>query len=301
MEGNTMAMEHSGTPRTLGEAITQQAQSLDPLAELLQKAVLGALEGAGPPGQSVKSFLHGIWLGHSLHPALSDVPIGAWSFGVIMDVLGEERAADLLLGMGVASAIPTAASGMADWAETGRPQRSLGLLHALFNTLGLGCFVGSLLARGAGNRALGVGLSTTGLMLGLSGAYVGGELVFSKGTGVDRNAWNPAVSGYEVAARAADLQDGKLAAGQVTVDGETLPLVLLKQGTEILALGAVCSHWGCSLAEGKLVDEEIVECPCHGSRFSLRDGSVKQGPAAYPQPRFQARLRAGNVEVRQLP
>ena len=82
------------------------------------------------------------------------------------------------------------------------------------------------------------------------------------------------------------------------MEGQKLPLVLLKRGAEVLALSAVCSHWGGPLDEGELLADNVVQCPWHGSRFSLHDGSVQQGPAAFPQPCFQARIRGDNVEVR---
>jgi nitrite reductase/ring-hydroxylating ferredoxin subunit len=171
-------------------------------------------------------------------------------------------------------------------------------VHATTNSAALGCFVASLFARGSGKRGLGIGLSTTGLALATVGAYLGGELVYREGTNVDRNAWNPPAEGWHVAASAADLTDGQLARGEIDVDGQKLPLVLLKRGRKILALGATCSHMGGPLAEGKLVGETCVECPWHGSTFDLQDGRVVHGPAAYVQPVYEARQRNGNVEVR---
>ena len=77
-----------------------------------------------------------------------------------------------------------------------------------------------------------------------------------------------------------------------------MPLVLLKKGRSVLALSAVCTHWGAPLAEGKLVNGDCVECPWHASQFSMTDGSVQQGPATAPQPVFEARIHEGNIEVR---
>ena len=141
-------------------------------------------------------------------------------------------------------------------------------------------------------------MSTTGLALSMGGAYLGGELVYTQGTGVDRNAWDPEDIGWSVAANAADLIEGQLKPGEIEVEGQKLPLVLLKQGRKILALGGRCSHLGGPLAEGKLIDGQCVECPWHGSQFDLQDGHVVHGPAAYPQPVFETRQRNGSVEVR---
>ena len=87
---------------------------------------------------------------------------------------------------------------------------------------------------------------------------------------------------------------------EMTMDmnGTKVPLVLMKRGGEVLALNATCSHLGGPLAEGKLVDEWCVECPWHASRFDFRDGSVTRGPAAYPQPKYETRVRDDMVEAR---
>jgi nitrite reductase/ring-hydroxylating ferredoxin subunit len=43
---------------------------------------------------------------------------------------------------------------------------------------------------------------------------------------------------------------------------------------------------------------ETVVCPWHGSRFDLCSGEVRGGPAVYPQPRYETRVRSGKVEIR---
>jgi nitrite reductase/ring-hydroxylating ferredoxin subunit len=74
--------------------------------------------------------------------------------------------------------------------------------------------------------------------------------------------------------------------------------VLLKKGPTVMALSATCTHWGGPLAEGKLVDGDCVECPWHGSQFSMVDGGVQQGPATVPAHVYEARISNGQVEVR---
>ncbi len=286
-----------GVGQVIDGVIEGQAQRLDPLAEQVQGWLRNAVARGGPTGLQLKNFLHGIWLGHPLHPALTDVPIGAWSAALLMDLFGPSKGADAAVAIGTLAAVPTALAGLADWIDTEGKPRRVGLVHATLNSLGLGLYVWSWLARRSGNRQLGVLLSTTGYSVGVVSAWLGGELVDRMGTGVSRNAWEPPVQDFQVAAREADLREGQLAAGEITVDGQKLPLVLLKQGGQIYALSGVCSHWGGPLAEGQLVGE-CVQCPWHGSQFSMRDGSVRQGPAQFAQPCFETRVRAGNVEVR---
>ena len=281
---------------------------LEPLGEALQDKVTALVEGGGQRAQAVKDFLNGTWLGHPLHPAMVMLPLGAWSTAAILDLLGKRDAADAAIGVGVLSTLPTAAAGVAQWHDIYGEARRVGVVHAMLNGAALGLYTGSLLARQTGRRGLGIALSTLGLgVVGWSG-YLGGELAYTLGVGVNRNAlglganpkpWERGGDDYQVAAQADSLVEGQLAAGEITVEGESVPVVLLKRGDEILALGGVCSHWGGPLAEGKLVDGDCVECPWHGSRFDLRDGTVKRSPATAPQPRYEARLRNGNVEVRQ--
>ena len=74
-------------------------------------------------------------------------------------------------------------------------------------------------------------------------------------------------------------------------------ILLARRGGQVYALADTCLHREGSLAEGELVGD-CVKCPLHGSVFQLSDGSVEQGPAAYPQPVLEARVRDGSIEVR---
>ena len=277
---------------------TEQVQALDQWSKQLQGLLHTTVQQGGPAGQRIKNWLNGTWLGHPLHPALSDVPIGAWVAGALMDLVGAHREADASMTVGVLAAVPTALAGAADWSDTADEPRRTGFVHAALNTVALGLMVGSLFARRNDQRALGVGLSTAGLALASFSAWLGGELVYAQGTGVSRNAWDPIVDQWQVVANTDSLESGKLVGAELTVDGTKLPLVLLKQGRSIRALSGVCSHWGGQLAEGQLVNGDCVQCPWHGSQFSMVDGSVHQGPASIRQPVFEARIRNGSVEVR---
>src|ERR671937_1857433 len=89
---------------------TEQLNVLDPVAEPLQKAVRALV----PQESGLKDLLSGTWLGHPLHPPLTDVVIGAWTSALLLDLLGgedAEAAADRLVGAGVLAAVPTAAPG----------------------------------------------------------------------------------------------------------------------------------------------------------------------------------------------
>lgn len=275
----------------------ERQQRADNLASGLQAAINGAFEAAGPSGRSLKDALHGTWLGHPLHAAISDVPIGSWTLSFFLDLFGSKKAADIALGAGILSAVPVALAGAADYSRVEDKPKRLGLLHALLNSVALVLYVLSFLARRGGHRPVGVALSTTGLALGSVSAYLGGEMMDALGAGVSRTAWHPVADGFKVAARADSLVDGKLTPGEITVDGQKVPLVLLRRGADIYALDAVCSHWGASLVNGKVVEDTRVECPWHQSTFDMRTGVAVHGPSPFSQPCYEVRVRAGNVEV----
>ena len=82
-------------------------------------------------------------------------------------------------------------------------------------------------------------------------------------------------------------------------DGEAagVPVVLLRQGSQFYAISATCPHAGGPLDEGTLTGD-IVECPWHRSRFCMGDGHVLTGPATVNAPRYDVRVRNGQVEVK---
>jgi len=278
---------------------------LEGTAEQIQGLVGSIFEQAGESGPAIKDLLHGTWLGHALHPALILLPAGSWTTAAILDVVGDEDGADTAIGFGILTSLPTAASGLADWTYTQGRSRRIGLVHAMLNGAALGCYSLSWLARKGGSRGLGVTLSTVGLGTLVVSAYLGGELSYALGQGVSRIAWSPDVSDesdqlddFKPVAKLDDVREGQVTSAELEIDGSKIPLVLMKRGREVLALNGVCSHLGGPLAEGKLVEEWCVECPWHGSRFDFRDGNVVRGPAAYPQPRYEVRVRDGMVEAR---
>src|SRR5207245_2667908 len=114
----------------------EQAEALDGPAG----AVANVVKKLVPPGV-VKDALSGTWLGHPLHPFLTDFVIGSWTSALLLDVVGGEDAqggADRLVGAGIVAALPTAISGASDWADCIGKERRVGLVHATANYLALG-------------------------------------------------------------------------------------------------------------------------------------------------------------------
>jgi nitrite reductase/ring-hydroxylating ferredoxin subunit len=244
-------------------------------------------------GARVFDLLHGRLVGHALHPALSDFPIGLWSGASLLDVLGEHDAAGMLGASGAAVAIGTAVTGYADWTVSDGRDRRLGLLHGVLQTAALGIVAGSLAARRRGAIVAGQTMQAMGLGLSLSSAYLGGHLVLGRAVMVDRTSTILGPRQWTRAIQTTELEDGTVKA--VEVAGRNV-LVSRFDGS-VSVIEDACTHAGGPLSAGK-VENGIVKCPWHGSCFRLRDGAVVRGPASHPQPILDARVRDGWIEVR---
>ena len=277
-------------------ALVNRQRWLDAAGETLGRGIQAALGQLGNRQQSVRNVLHGTWLGHPLHPLLVTVPLGAWTVTLVCDALGRRRlytAADASLAAGLATAPFAALAGMADWTATDGTARRVGVAHALLNSLALLLYGSSWFARRAEARGLGQALGFAGFGVVLVSGYLGGELVYRHRIGVDHARDDDVPAEWVPVARADTLEDGKL----VRAEAAGIPVLLVRQGETIYALGETCSHLGGPLAQGQLVDGSVV-CPWHGSRFALADGRVLNGPATYPVPCLMTRVREGQVEVR---
>jgi nitrite reductase/ring-hydroxylating ferredoxin subunit len=250
-----------------------------------------------PQRSEVKDLLSGTWLGHALHPVLTDVVVGAWTSSFLLDLIPGRRtrpASDRLVDLGILAAVPTAVAGLSDWADVVGGRRRVGLAHAGANVLALCLYVGSSMARKRGRRVRGWCLSASGFGVVTVSAYLGGHLSFGMGVGVNQTAFEEGPTDWQPAIAEADLKEGSPATATV---GE-VEVLLVRHGATINAISNRCSHRGCSLHDGEFREDATVVCPCHGSTFSLRDGAVLHGPATGPQPAYETRVRDGKVEVR---
>lgn len=270
----------------LSKRIADLAEPLDPLSEPVQ----GAVQALPSP---VRDVLDGVWLGNPLHPALTDVPIGAWTAAAALDIVGSPAADDALL-VGVLGAVPAALTGLNDWSHLRGDSKRLGIVHALLNTAGLTLNVASLLARRRGHRAVGRILSGVAYCGAVFSAHLGGQLSFGYGIRVNRTAFESPRERYAAVIDESELEGGALR--RVELEGEAVLVARAEDGRPC-AIAATCSHLGGPLDEGDR-DGDSVICPWHGSRFDLCTGEVESGPAVFPQPRYEARVRAGKVEIR---
>jgi nitrite reductase/ring-hydroxylating ferredoxin subunit len=271
----------------LTKQIADLAEPLDEIAEPVQEAVSSV-------PQPIRDVLDGVWFGNPLHPALTDVPLGAWSAAFALDLVGSD-AADQALAVGILGAVPAALTGLNDWSHLKDDARRIGIVHALVNTAGLTLNVLSLAARRGGHRGLGRALSGVAYAGALFSAHLGGHLSFGLGVRVNRTAFESPRDRYATVCEEEELNGDKLVG--VELEGESVVVSRSEETGEVCAIAATCSHLGGPLDEGER-DGDTVTCPWHGSRFDLCTGEVRGGPAVYPQPRYEARVRAGKVEIR---
>jgi nitrite reductase/ring-hydroxylating ferredoxin subunit len=282
-----------------GIEVLESQQWLEPVAETLTSIVRGAYDRAGDTGQRLKNFAHGTWLGHPLHPVLTDIPIGAWATAAVLDategVTGDEgygRAADVAIGFGLAGAVGAALTGLTDFSEIDNGAKRLGLIHGLMNIAAATLYATSLAMRRNGDRAAGRACSAAGLAVATASAYLGGALVYRDRIGVTHaDEGEPA----EFTRVATSIQLGEGAKRAIDADGTAV--MIARQHGRVCALAEHCAHLGGPLSEGTLKDDSIV-CPWHGSEFALDDGHVINGPAVHPQPCFEVREEDGEILVR---
>lgn len=284
---------------TLAKIIDEQ-DALDVASNALQPAVTDLFKAGGEAGQQVKNFLHGTWLGHPLHPVLTDIPIGAWTTALALDAMeavsGRDEfgsAADAAIAVGLVGALGAAATGITDWSDTEGRGRKVGLVHGLLNAGAATLYATSLVMRRSNARRAGVGLSMLGFLVSGAAAYLGGHLVFGEQIGVDHTAGQQMPDTFTPVMADSELPENRL----TRVEVRDVPILLVRRNGQIFALAETCSHLGGPLAEGELLGDS-VRCPWHGSRFSLEDGTVIDGPATHPQPCLEARVREGQIEVR---
>jgi nitrite reductase/ring-hydroxylating ferredoxin subunit/uncharacterized membrane protein len=274
---------------------------LDPVASQLQQGVHQLYQSGGGKGQAIKNALHGTWLGHPVHAVITDVPVGAWTAGVVCDALEEitgrqefGKGADLAVGVGLAGAAVSAITGLTDWSETDGRARKIGFVHGAMNLCGALLYTASLACRNQNKRRQGRGYSLLGYAMAFGAAYLGGELVYNEQVGVNHAAGGaPIPTEFVPVLPESDLQEGILR----KVDARGVPVLLLRRQGEIYAIAETCSHAGAPLSQGKL-EGTVVTCPWHKSQFDLRSGNVINGPATHPEPCFETRVRNGQVEVR---
>ncbi len=256
--------------------------------------VAGAVRQSIPAGV-LKDTLSGVWLGHPVHPMLTDLPIGFWTSAFVLDLVGGRAArepASRLVGLGVLSAVPAMFAGASDWGDTTGPARRIGLVHAVANSTAVVCYGASWWNRRKGRHLRGVTYGLLGATAATVGGYLGGHLVQELGIGVDNTVFESRPDEWTRVCAASDVMETPRC-----FDVSGVPVVVFHHAGEVVALGGRCPHRGAPMADGTL-DCDTIVCPWHDSQFRIADGAVERGPAAMPLPSYDCRRRGEDIEVR---
>lgn len=278
-------------PRLITERI-ERSEAVDkvggPVNGLARKVIRGG---------AFKDALSGTWLGHPLHPLLIAVPIGSWVSASVLDVTAGDNAvaARRLVGLGVLTALPTAMAGLSDWSDTDGAEQRVGALHAGLNLTAVALYGCSWVRRRRGPGS-GTALALAGSAAVAAAGYLGGHLSYALGVGVDTNAFQTGPTDWQAVVAEASVKDGRPHA----VSAAGISLLVIEHAGQIHVLDNRCNHRGAPLSDGEVddVDQGCIVCPWHGSVFDLDTGAVRRGPATQPQPVYETRVIAGQLEVR---
>jgi len=276
------------------------ARPLSGLSRWIARVVDATYRSLGRPGKLLQDLLNGTWIGHALHPLLTDVVVGGATSAVLLLVLGwfgvDQLSVALtwILGLTCLSALATAASGLTDFKDTFGDELNVAGMHGIINIVGtIGLIVAFVAALADSGTLLTVALLVSYALLSI-GAFIGGHLVFKFGSMVNHNAFSGGkrVKEFTRIAGVAEVPDGtptKVMLGATA-------LMVVRRGDVAYALKDSCSHAGTSLSTGRL-DGDTIICPTHGSTFRMADGAVRHGPATSRQVTYRARVRDAGIEV----
>ena len=269
-----------------------------PLGDFNKRWIGAIYRPLGP----LKDLAHGRWLGHPVHAATTDVPIGALTVTIVLDLLDQRSAADVSLVIGILAMLVSAVVGAADYTDTDGTPLQRATIHSTLMVIALVVYLLSLALR-AGNpvdRTAPVVLSIVAFLVMNAGAYVGGEVVYALGNMVSRHAFRGAGGKWVPLEIDGGLGLDELQPGQpVRAKAGINTLVLVRDGDTVHALHETCAHAGGPLAKGTVVDG-CIQCPWHGSRFRLSDGVARRGPTVYDQPRYEIRASESGLEARRV-
>jgi nitrite reductase/ring-hydroxylating ferredoxin subunit len=281
----------------------EHAEVLDKPAAAVRAVVQRLLKD-----RKIKDALHGVWLGHPLHPGLAAVAAGSFISATLLDTVGRpvgggRAPSSFLIAAGLVLTPPTAAAGWADWSESHEDQQRVGLVHASANILGVALYAAALVQRLRG-RSSGRLLSIAAGASAGAGALLGGHMGYRQAIGANHAEEVPHIgpADWQPLGPLADVPVGtpvRRTAGDV-------PVMVLRRADGVgpdgvSVLSDRCPHLSAPLHEGDVVDaggEVHIVCPWHGSEFRVSDGCVVHGPATAPVPRFESRVVGDELQAR---
>jgi nitrite reductase/ring-hydroxylating ferredoxin subunit/uncharacterized membrane protein len=281
----------------------ERAQVLDKPAAAVRTVVQGLLKN-----RTVADALHGVWLGHPLHPGLAAVTAGSFISATLLDTVGSpvgggRAPSSFLIAAGLALTPPTAAAGWADWSQSHEDQQRVGLVHASANIVSVALYGAALVQRLRG-RSRGRLLSIAAGAASGAGALLGGHMGYRQAVGAN-HAEEIAHIGpedWQTLGPLADVPVGK----PVKRTAGDVPVFVLRRADGVgpggvSVLSNRCPHLSAPLDEGDVVDvhgEAHIVCPWHQSEFRVSDGCVVHGPATAPVPRFESRVVGDELQAR---
>ncbi|MDA8369767.1 MAG: Rieske (2Fe-2S) protein [Nocardiopsaceae bacterium] len=271
----------------------ERDERLDPAVAAAQPVA----DGIAP--QRLRDVLHGVQIGHPLHPLMVQVPLGSWISASVLDLFpgapGARRCAHQLVNLGIATALPAMAAGAADWSRQQQRHQRVGLVHAVTNQTAVLLYAASSLARSRGRHTLGRAFGWAGLGMAGVGGMLGAHIAYNLAGGASHadHVRDRLPAGWHDIGPLTELREGVPVRG---VLGD-VPLVIVRSGANVRVLADTCSHMGGPLSKGE-TDGTCITCPWHGSTFRLADGEIVSGPATARQPALEVRVVDGTVQVR---
>ena len=250
--------------------------------------------------RKVADVLHGVPIGHPLHPVLVQFTLGSFISASLLDVLPRtRRPAAALIGVGLLSAGPTIAAGWADYSQAHEEQQRVGIVHAAASATMITGYVASLVARARGRSLRGAMLGWAALTVGSAGAALGGHLSYHQALGPNQAEAYAHIGpeDWVDAGPVSELPEGQ----PVSRTSGDVGVVVVRHGDQVRALGERCPHASAPLSDGSLTTtdgDDCLVCPWHGSVFRLEDGRVMTGPATAPAAVFHTRVEDGRLQVR---
>ena len=277
------------------------ARPLRGLSNAIAKLMEAMFRPLGRPGKVLQDFLNGSWLGHSVHPVVTDVVVGGATAALLLQVLiwfgvtELEVALIWVLGLTWLSGLSAIVTGLTDFKDTATgDERNVVGLHGEINIVATLLFIAAFVAAVLGASGAAAWLVVAGYLVLSVGAFIGGHVVFKYGYMVNHNAFARGKRAKEFTAvlPLAELPEATPTSAALGATG----LVLVRRGDVVYALKETCPHAGGPLAQGHLEGDTIV-CPWHGSALRLSDGAVRHGPATSRQVAYRARINGEQVEV----
>ena len=139
--------------------------------------------------------MRGDWLGHAVHPLLTDLVLGTWTSASLLDLCGgteSSAAAQRLVGAGLLAVGPTAWAGWAEWLAGGPREKRVGLVHAVTNAFAISLYAASWAARRRGRHGYGARLALAGAAVSGVGGYLGSHLALARKLGSRHPAYGEA-------------------------------------------------------------------------------------------------------------